>query len=407
MLDKTRMLIESKPTYGDLSLTGVWDHKISESGKTKSLIVECECSCGDVGFYRLGNLKSGNTIKCFNHDTKCLIKSKPTYNELTLTGKYHMKTVESGNKYLYVECECSCGTISDYILGDIKRGNIKRCKGHMSKITIGKTYNDITISSLSHYDKQGKAIMNYICSCGSLGKGNYYSIKEGLIKKCKMHSVTISIGKKYNGLTVLSYSYRDDNHDSYVNCECECGDINTYKLTSVKTGQVKYCSNHYINTSLGKKYNELFVVSYSHKDKYNNVYVNTECVCGNIRVQSLASIRNNYIKSCGCQSWRNGGTRRPEVLFMNEIEPLLETRGLTLERQYNVNGYFIDGYIPELNLALEYDEYHHNKPSQKIKDETRELDIKSELGCDFLRFNYKLTNKEIINILFDHIISLD
>ncbi len=50
-------------------------------------------------------------------------------------------------------------------------------------------------------------------------------------------------------------------------------------------------------------------------------------------------------------------------------------------RQYKCEGYFIDGYIPELNLAIEVDE----RPKNKERDIERENIIKNKLNCKFLR----------------------
>ena len=45
----------------------------------------------------------------------------------------------------------------------------------------------------------------------------------------------------------------------------------------------------------------------------------------------------------------------------------------------------IDWYIPELNLAVEFDEFHHMQHTQK--DESRQFEIEKELGCKFIRYN--------------------
>ena len=46
--------------------------------------------------------------------------------------------------------------------------------------------------------------------------------------------------------------------------------------------------------------------------------------------------------------------------------------------------YFIDWYIPELNIAIEYDEYYHK--NNKKADNERQEEIEKELGCRFLRY---------------------
>ena len=50
-------------------------------------------------------------------------------------------------------------------------------------------------------------------------------------------------------------------------------------------------------------------------------------------------------------------------------------------RQYSVCGYFVDGYVKELNLVIEIDE----RSKTNERDIRREKEIKEELNCRFLR----------------------
>ena len=60
--------------------------------------------------------------------------------------------------------------------------------------------------------------------------------------------------------------------------------------------------------------------------------------------------------------------------------------GYTIERQKPVldGKYKIDWYIPELNLAIEFDEDHHKYQGQE--DMERKRLIEKELGCKFVRY---------------------
>ncbi len=49
--------------------------------------------------------------------------------------------------------------------------------------------------------------------------------------------------------------------------------------------------------------------------------------------------------------------------------------GLTVERQYSVNGHRIDFHIPEVGLFIEFDEPYHKLPAQAEKDKERWLAI--------------------------------
>ena len=54
--------------------------------------------------------------------------------------------------------------------------------------------------------------------------------------------------------------------------------------------------------------------------------------------------------------------------------------------QYYVDGYRIDLYFPEYNLAIEVDEFNH-KDRDKMYEIKREKYIKEKLSCKFIRFN--------------------
>ncbi len=71
----------------------------------------------------------------------------------------------------------------------------------------------------------------------------------------------------------------------------------------------------------------------------------------------------------------------------------------TCEKQYSCNSYKIDLFFPELKLAFECDENHHNY-NQK-KDMIREEKISDNLTCKFIRFNPNDDNiGDVINIIF-------
>ena len=63
-----------------------------------------------------------------------------------------------------------------------------------------------------------------------------------------------------------------------------------------------------------------------------------------------------------------------EVLFRHKIE-----------RQYFIKGYALDGYIPDLNIAIEVDEKNHRNINSRIHDNKKEQIIKKELNCLFIR----------------------
>ena len=67
-----------------------------------------------------------------------------------------------------------------------------------------------------------------------------------------------------------------------------------------------------------------------------------------------------------------------ETKILNEIE---EKNNVKIMRQYEILGYFIDGYCKETNTVYEIDE----KPKTKERDIRREKEIIHKLNCKFIR----------------------
>ena len=74
-----------------------------------------------------------------------------------------------------------------------------------------------------------------------------------------------------------------------------------------------------------------------------------------------------------------------ETKILDEYERYL---GYKIQRQEPINNgqYFVDGYVPQLNVAIEVDETHHFKNGQlRTEDIIRQKNIEEVLGCEFVR----------------------
>jgi hypothetical protein len=92
----------------------------------------------------------------------------------------------------------------------------------------------------------------------------------------------------------------------------------------------------------------------------------------------LRELAFEYAAEMGGFTYPNIG--RNETQILDNLEQELDHR---IIRQFKVGGYFLDGYIPEINLAIEVDEKYHQYQTEK--DKIREEFIKAKLGCQFLR----------------------
>lgn len=94
---------------------------------------------------------------------------------------------------------------------------------------------------------------------------------------------------------------------------------------------------------------------------------------------------------------------RFEVSFSNILLPILDKMGIEVIRQKKVLNYKIDFYIPEFNLAVEYDEEQHRFSVES--DAKRMDDIRKEIDCKFIRLSYKDTDAENVGIVLKEIYS--
>ena len=82
---------------------------------------------------------------------------------------------------------------------------------------------------------------------------------------------------------------------------------------------------------------------------------------------------------------------------LDELEKLINFKILRNQRKFN---YFIDGYIQELNISIEFDEPQHFDQNGNLleRDNIRQKDLQENLNCKFFRIKQKdwLQNKENI-----------
>jgi len=160
----------------------------------------------------------------------------------------------------------------------------------------------------------------------------------------------------------------------------------------------------------GKENNKL-VKSFKSKIKYTNYnyeIINTTVITGNGAVKPIKTIKADAntilwylgsVKLLGLypkfeQSLIEASTKnimlipssnRVELEFYKHIKDYLDELDINVEPQYKVLNYRIDFYIPELKIAIEYDEPYHNSKENQIKDVKRQTLIEQELGCTFVR----------------------
>lgn len=82
---------------------------------------------------------------------------------------------------------------------------------------------------------------------------------------------------------------------------------------------------------------------------------------------------------------------RKEIEFKDELLDFFGAIGLSFESQYKVGKYYVDFYIPYLNLVIEYDEGEHKQYDFNL-EKKREVFILGKLNCKILRISDRNSN---------------
>lgn len=94
---------------------------------------------------------------------------------------------------------------------------------------------------------------------------------------------------------------------------------------------------------------------------------------------------------------------RPEDHFMKQLREVLEELDIELEREFGILNYNVDGYIPDLNIVIEYDDPYHNGNKQTKRDQERQAKITKKTGCTFVRLLSEDTNAKNIGLVIKEV----
>lgn len=214
------------------------------------------------------------------------------------------------------------------------------------------------------------------CKCKKCGK--IFHVSSQNIKKTKScgcsrryKNAEKEIGNKYGRLTIIDIDWEKtkQKYDEgcqlgvFYKCECECGNINTYRLNSIKFGHTKSCGCSKFNNPLiiddlvGQKFGRLTVIRRDmERDKKeqkqgikrSNVHWLCKCDCGNEELSSVAGcqLKSGHTRSCGClqseitaERNKRDSTKNNQI-FINE-EDVIEFIENGIVRAYDDDDSFI------------------------------------------------------------------
>lgn len=239
---------------------------------------------------------------------------------------------------------------------------------------IGKKFGNLTvISELEERDKNGKIICRCLCDCGNYCNVKKINITTGRTKSCgciKASSIDDNyfIGKTFGELTVISFSKKSKNI-KYYKCICSCGnviDVNCYNLKdgrSTNCGCKRKISVGDLNRKdiIGKKFGKLTVIKKIGVNNNKKTIYLCDCDCGNSIEVVAQSLISEHTTSCGCiKSFGNYSIN--SILKESGVDYKMEYHvDLSKMPQYNVSRLSFDAFLPEYNVAIEYDGEQHFK----------------------------------------------
>lgn len=96
--------------------------------------------------------------------------------------------------------------------------------------------------------------------------------------------------------------------------------------------------------------------------------------------------------------------RRGEISFREALSSILEFFSISMEAQYYLNGFYIDFYIPEYKIAIEYDEKQHKAATHIFRDMQRQEYLQNILKCKFVRISENDNIYENLGKILRHIL---
>lgn len=369
------------------------------------------------------------------------------------------------------ECECKCGEMkiihrysllhrapmycnhNKYKIDDNIDDNHTLLKGSKFGLYLGKKFGEWEVVG----DIDSKYKVPCRCSCGKLRSVNFYSLRDGRSTGCghtmNQDRVEDLTGRVFGDLTVVRYL-----GNQYWECKCSCENLCKKHRTHLLDGRAHSCGHetNKVPEDLTKQsFGKLTPIKYIGSKQWL-----CRCECGNTKVISSANLKNHSTISCGCVNYTptkeellnlintyiSKNDRKPavkELAIMAEVSDTsmryhLSKFGLNNSSYIDVKfsssgerevweyvrtlysgtmlhntrdvipGYELDIYLPDKNLALEFNGTYWHSSINKDRNyhQNKTLACMSK-GIHLIHiFEYEWINQEISQKIKNYIKSI-
>ena len=328
------------------------------------------CECGTVKEVTIYNLEHDRSKCCGCKRNRSESIEGKTFGEWKVLKDLHNR------KCL---CECSCGTIKEVNKGNLVDGFSMSC-GHLRRLNVtGQKFNSWKVLKELGY---GKVLCE--CDCGT--------VRE-LYKKAVVNGETKSCGCKGSGrIRIEGQTFGEWHVDKYLGdllyeCTCSCGTKRKIRRPVLISGRSKSCGCKQ-GENLKKTMKDVYGETCSAKITNPREAWQIEAV----------ETRENMLEMLDNLGFKPTVNELTEVLGINASSVLLKVHKHNLEDYVDlgngskfedellksikemtdkevlrhnrnvINPYELDIYIPELNLAVEFNgDYWHSSDFKEIK----------------------------------------
>lgn len=220
--------------------------------------------------------------------------------------------------------------------------------------------------------KKNRMYWNCVCDCGNEVIVSGFSLRQGSSRSCgclqremaSSANIKDITGQRFGRLTVLyPYTGKRKSHDMLWVCKCDCGQITEVCTTALRHGDTKSCGCYRKEIALinaekdltGMRFGKLVAIKKIGTHRRNTLW-DCLCDCGKHKVTMAVDLLRLHTTSCGCA--KSGiECMISHYLEDNKINFVSQKTFIGCK---DINSLPFDFYLPDYNIAIEYDgEFHY------------------------------------------------
>lgn len=216
-------------------------------------------------------------------------------------------------------CKCiKCGNIKEVTSYGLTKGTQRTCREcatRAKKVEVGQKFGEWTVIGLVE-DRPTHVLCR--CQCGKEKQINKYTLLDGRSTNCghlkNLDRVIDLTGQKFGELTAIEYM-----GGQYWKCKCSCGQVCVKHRNHLLDGRAHICGKEHgkiRNNLCGKRFTNLTVLGYLRHGVWK-----CRCICGNIVPVFEANLLNLSARQCGC-TYKFIDDRQVEKLVYNASKKL-------------------------------------------------------------------------------------